>query len=175
LGLSSESVYLLPELDLLTTAELFEQRARAARPAADLPAQTVRELCDRLDGLPLAAELAAARVRVMSGAEIARRLDDMSAIQRGGGRDAPERHRTLRAVIDWSWNLLDPAGQAAMRALSVFPGGFTAGAARHLLGAGALRGADVLLVLEQLADQSLLKVTDTASGARYRMLETVRE
>ncbi len=169
LGLSSESVYLLPELDLPTTAELFEQRARAARPDTDLPAQAVRELCGRLDGLPLAAELAAARVRVMSVAEIARRLDDRFAVLRGGARDAPQRHRTLHAVIGWSWNLLDPAGQAAMRALSVFPGGFTADAARHLL------GADILPVLEQLADQSLLKVTDTAPGARYRMLETVRE
>jgi predicted ATPase/DNA-binding SARP family transcriptional activator len=169
LGLSSESVYLLPELDLPTTAELFEQRARAARPGADLPTGAVRELCARLDGLPLAAELAAARVRVMSVAEIARRLDDRFAVLRGGARDAPERHRTLHAVIDWSWNLLDPAGQAAMRALSVFPGGFTASAARHLL------GADGLPVLEQLADQSLLKVEDTAPGTRYRMLETVRE
>ena len=169
LGLSSESVYLLPELDLPTTAELFEQRARAARPGADLPARAVRELCGRLDGLPLAAELAAARVRVMSVAEIARRLDDRFAVLRGGARDAPQRHRTLHAVIDWSWNLLDPAGQAAMRALSVFPGGFTADAARHLL------GANILPVLEQLADQSLLKVTDTASGTRYLMLEAVRE
>ena len=169
LGLSSESVYLLPELDLPTTTELFEQRARAARPDADLPARAVRELCGRLDGLPLAAELAAARVRVMSVAEIARRLDDRFAVLRGGARDAPQRHRTLHAVIDWSWNLLDPAGQAAMRALSVFPGGFTADAARHLL------GAHILPVLEQLADQSLLKVVDVGSGSRYRMLETVRE
>jgi predicted ATPase/DNA-binding SARP family transcriptional activator len=169
LGLSSESVYLLPELDLPTTAELFGQRARAARPDADLPAEAVRELCGRLDGLPLAAELAAARVRVMSVAEIARRLDDRFAVLRGNARDAPQRHRTLHAVIGWSWNLLDPAGQAAMRALSVFPSGFTADAAGHLL------GDDVLPVLEQLADQSLLKVVDTASGARYRMLETVRE
>ena len=168
LGLSSESVYLLPELDLSVTAELFEQRARAARPDADLPAPTVRDLCSRLDGLPLAAELAAARIRVMSVAEIARRLDDRFAVLRGGARDAPQRHRTLHAVIDWSWNLLHPAGQAAMRALSVFPGGFTADAARHLV------DADVLPVLEQLADQSLLKVVDTTSGTRYRMLETVR-
>jgi predicted ATPase/DNA-binding SARP family transcriptional activator len=169
LGLSSESVYLLPELDLWTTAELFGQRARAARSDAELPADAVRELCGRLDGLPLAAELAAARVRIMSVAEIARRLDDRFAVLRGGASDAPQRHRTLHAVIDWSWNLLDPAGQAAMRALSVFPGGFTADAAGHLL------GADVLPALEQLADQSLLKVVDTAPGTRYRMLETVRE
>jgi predicted ATPase/DNA-binding SARP family transcriptional activator len=169
LGLSSESVYLLPELDLPTTAELFGQRARAARPDADLPADAVRELCGHLEGLPLAAELAAARVRIMSVAEIARRLDDRFAVLRSSARDAPQRHRTLHAVIDWSWNLLDSAGQVAMRALSVFPGGFTGDSARHLL------GADILPVLEQLADQSLLKVIDTTSGTRYRMLETVRE
>ena len=74
------------------------------------------------------------------------RLDDIFGVLRGSARDAPQRHRTLHAVIDWSWNLLDPAGQAAMRALSVFPGGFTADAARHLL------GADALPVAEQLAD-----------------------
>jgi predicted ATPase/DNA-binding SARP family transcriptional activator len=175
LGLSSESVYLLPELDLATTAELFRQRARAVRPDADLPAQAVRELCGRLDGLPLAAELAGARVRVMAVAEIARRLDDGFAVLHGSARDAPPRHRTLHAVIDWSWNLLEPSGQAAMRALSVFPGGFTGDAARHLLGPDVLLGADVLPVLEQLAEQSLVKVVDTASGTRYRMLETVRE
>jgi hypothetical protein len=105
----------------------------------------------------------------MSVTEISRRLEDRFGVLQGSARDAPERHRTLHAVIDWSWNLLDPAGQAAMRGLSVFPGGFTSDAARHLL------GADILPVLEQLADQSLLKVTDTVSGARYRMLETVRE
>jgi predicted ATPase/DNA-binding SARP family transcriptional activator len=170
LGLSSESVYLLPELNLPTTVELFNQRAKAARPGVDLPAGAVEELCGQLDGLPLAVELAAARVRIMSVAEIARRLDDRFALLRGGTRDAPPRHRTLHAVIDWSWNLLEPAGQAAMRALSIFPGGFSAEAAQHLLGAG-----DSLQVLEQLAGQSLLKVTDTGSGTRLRMLETVRE
>ncbi|MFC5002257.1 ATP-binding protein [Dactylosporangium cerinum] len=170
LGLSSESVYPLPELRLDTTVELFQQRARAARPGADVPAAAVREVCAHLDGLPLAVELAAARVRVMSVAEIARGLDDRFALLRGGARDAPARHHTLHAVIDWSWNLLEPSGRAAMRALSIFPGGFTAGAARHVLGDG-----DVVAALTQLADQSLLKVTDTPSGTRFRMLETVRE
>jgi predicted ATPase/DNA-binding SARP family transcriptional activator len=170
LGLSSESVYLLPELSLPTAVELFGQRARAARSGVELPSAVVAELCGHLDGLPLAVELAAARVRVMSVAEIARRLDDRFTLLRGGSRDAPPRHRTLHAVIDWSWHLLDAAGQAAMRALSVFPGGFTAEAARHLLG-----DDDVLTVVEQLVDQSLLKVSDTGSDARFRMLETVRE
>jgi predicted ATPase/DNA-binding SARP family transcriptional activator len=169
LGLSSESVYLLPELDLPTSVELFGQRARAARPGVDLPEGAVAELCRHLDGLPLAVELAAARVRVMTVDEIAHRLEDRFALLRGGPRDAPERHSTLHAVVGWSWNLLDPAGQAAMRALSVFPGGFTADAARQLLDGNALR------VIEHLVDQSLLKVVDSASGARFRMLETVRE
>jgi tetratricopeptide (TPR) repeat protein len=123
-----------------------------------------------LDGLPLAVELAAARVRVMSVPEIARRLSDRFGLLRGGGRDTPERHRTLQAVVDWSWHLLEPAGQAAMRALSVFPAGFTVDAAARLLGDG-----DTVDVLEHLVDQSLLKVTDTPAGTRFRMLETVRE
>ena len=170
LGLSSEAVYLLPELSLPATVELFRQRATAARPELDLPSDAVDELCHHLDGLPLAVELAAARVRVMSVAEIASHLDDRFALLRGGARDAPERHQTLQAVVDWSWNLLAPVGQAAMRALSVFPGGFTAAAAGHLLG-----DEEVLGVLEHLVDQSLLKVADTPSGTRFRMLETVRE
>jgi len=170
LGLSSESVYLLPELSLATAVELFTQRAKAARSDVDLPADAVAELCGHLDGLPLAVELAAARVRVMAVAEIARGLDDRFALLRGGARDAPARHRTLEAVIDWSWHLLDTAGQAAMRALSIFPGGFTADAARHVLD-----DDDVLSTVEQLVDQSLLKAVDTGGGIRFLMLETVRE
>jgi tetratricopeptide (TPR) repeat protein len=126
-------------------------------------------VCRHLDGLPLAVELAAARVRIMSVAELARRLDDRFGLLRGGARDAPQRHHTLHAVVDWSWNLLDPAGQAAMRALSVFTDGFTTESARLLL------GADPLMVLEHLVDHSLIKVFDTPAGTRLRMLETVRE
>jgi predicted ATPase/DNA-binding SARP family transcriptional activator/tetratricopeptide (TPR) repeat protein len=170
LGLSSESVFPLPELSLTTSIQLFGQRARAARPGVALPADAVAEVCRHLDGLPLAVELAAARVRTMSVLEIARGLDDRFGLLRGGPRDAPERHQTLQAVVDWSWNLLDPAGQTAMRALSIFPGGFTADAARRVLGAG-----DVHELLEDLSNQSLLKVIDTAAGVRFQMLETVRE
>ncbi|WP_131732398.1 AfsR/SARP family transcriptional regulator [Actinomadura formosensis] len=170
LGLSSESVYPLPALDLPTAVELFRQRASAARPGAGLPAGAVAELCRQLDGLPLAVELAAARVRVMSVPEIARGLDDRFALLRSHTRDAPSRHRTMHAVVDWSWNLLSPSGRAAMRSLSVFSGGFTADAARHLLD-----GADVLDVLEDLVGQSLLSMTEDGGGARFRMLESVRE
>ncbi|WP_225849268.1 BTAD domain-containing putative transcriptional regulator [Streptomyces sp. HPF1205] len=181
LGLTSESVYALPQLSLATSVELFEQRARAARPGVDLPAGQVAGICRHLDGLPLAVELAAARVRVLSVADISRRLRDRFSLLRGGARDAPERHRTLRAVVEWSWNLLEPGGRAAMRALSVFPGGFTEDAARYVLGAGegedteAAAGADVLDLLERLAGQSLVTVDDGPAGTRLRMLETLRE
>ncbi|MFF4902031.1 ATP-binding protein [Streptomyces sp. NPDC001068] len=174
LGLTSESVYALPELSPTTSAELFEQRARAARPGVELPADQVAEICRHLDGLPLAVELAAARVRVLSVADIARRLQDRFALLRGGARDAPERHRTLRAVVEWSWNLLEPDGRAALRALSVFPGGFTEEAAEYLLGEIAEKG-DALGLLDQLAGQSLLKVDEGPSGVRFHMLETLRE
>ncbi|MEW2518276.1 ATP-binding protein [Actinacidiphila alni] len=169
LGLTSESVYALPELGLDTTVELFTQRARAARSGVQLPPDAVAELCRHLDGLPLAVELAAARVRALSVPEIARRLGDRFALLRGGARDAPERHRTLHAVVDWSWNLLAEDARAALRTLSVLPGGFSGEAAEHVL------GEDALPLLEQLADQSLLTVADTPAGARFRMLETVRE
>ncbi|MFC4470248.1 ATP-binding protein [Streptomyces xiangluensis] len=169
LGLTSEAVYALPELELGTSVELFIQRARAARPGVELPPDAVAGLCRHLDGLPLAVELAAARVRVMSVPEIARRLGDRFALLRGGVRDVPERHRTLRAVVDWSWNLLGQDARAAMRTLSVFPGGFSGEAAEQVL------GEDALFLLEQLADQSLITVADTPAGVRFRMLETVRQ
>ncbi|MEU2714541.1 BTAD domain-containing putative transcriptional regulator [Streptomyces sp. NPDC007205] len=171
LGLTSESVYALPELSQATSVELFVQRARAARPGVELPMKAVTEICRHLDGLPLAVELAAARVRVLSVADISRRLRDRFTLLRGGARDAPERHRTLRAVVDWSWNLLEPDGRAALRALSVFPGGFTEDAAQYVLG----ETGDALELLEQLAGQSLIKVGDSPSGVRFHMLETLRE
>ncbi|WP_030241050.1 MULTISPECIES: ATP-binding protein [unclassified Streptomyces] len=171
LGLSSEALYQLPQLSPATSIELFGQRARAARPGVELPPGAVAELCRHLDGLPLAVELAAARVRVLSVPEIARRLGDRFALLRGGARDAPERHRTLHAVVEWSWNLLEEDARAALRALSVFPGGFTEEAARQVLG----DSGDALDLLEQLVDQSLLKASDTAAGIRFHMLETVRE
>ncbi|MEV5982197.1 BTAD domain-containing putative transcriptional regulator [Streptomyces sp. NPDC052114] len=169
LDLLSESVYALGELGLDTAVELFAHRARSARPGVELPPDAVADLCRHLDGLPLAVELAAVRVRVLSVAEIARRIGDRFALLRGGARDVPERHRTLYAVVEWSWNLLEEDARAAMRVLSVFPAGFSGEAAERVW------GPDALGVLEQLAGQSLLTVTDTPAGARFRMLETVRE
>ncbi|MCU1529055.1 MAG: hypothetical protein JWP75_2818 [Frondihabitans sp.] len=152
---------------------LFRERARAARPGVVLPAEVVARLCERLDGLPLAIELAAARVRSMSVDEIERRLGNRFALLTGGDRSAPERHRTLTAVIDWSWNLLGVDERAVLRRLSRFPDGFSADAAQAV---GANPGADVTDALDGLVAQSLVAVTEATTGTlRYRMLETVRE
>ena len=169
LAIGAERVYQLGQLDTHDGVELFGQRATAARPGVALPAQTVTEIVTRLDGLPLAIELAAVKVRVMSVDDIAHRLSNRFALLRGGDRSAPDRHQTLIAVIDWSWNLLAERERRALRRLSVFHDGFTLEAAESVLGPEALDA------VQELVDQSLLTVVDAASGARYRMLETVRE
>lgn len=170
LGLSAERVYQLPQLDADDAVELFRERATAARPGVRLVEEEVRALVARLDGLPLAVELAAARVRALSVAEIARRLDDRFALLRGGSRDAPERHQTLLAVIDWSWNLLDDPERTTLRRLSVFRDGFTAEAAARVVDA-----PDAFDHLARLVDQSLVAVQEDGGALRYRLLETVRE
>ncbi|GII84519.1 hypothetical protein Ssi03_25090 [Sphaerisporangium siamense] len=169
LSIPAERVYPLGELPKGDAAELFRQRATAARPGVRIDGEVVEEVVARLDGLPLAIELAAAKVRVMSVEEIARRLADRFALLRGGNRTAPDRHQTLLAVIDWSWNLLDEPERRALRGLSLFGDGFTLAAAEHVLGPHALHAVDAL------AEQSMLNVRETAYGLRYRMLETVRE
>lgn len=150
--------------------ELFRARALAARPGADLPDDVVDRLCTHLDGLPLAIELAAARVRTLSVQEIERRLDARFALLTSGDRSAPARHRTLHAVIDWSWNLLTAHQQELLRRLSLLPDGFGVQTAQ----AASAVGLDDV---EALVNQSLLTVTDEplCRTARYRMLETVRE
>ncbi|HET6153440.1 MAG TPA: BTAD domain-containing putative transcriptional regulator [Marmoricola sp.] len=169
LAISAERVYALGELSTDDAIALFEQRAEAARPDVALDRDAVEEVVSRLDGLPLAIELAAAKVRVMSVADIARRLTNRFALLRGGDRSAPDRHQTLLAVIDWSWNLLAERERRALRWLSVFHDGFTLAAAEAVLGPEALDA------VQDLADQSLLTVVDVPGGVRYRMLETVRE
>ncbi|GII77594.1 hypothetical protein Sru01_25760 [Sphaerisporangium rufum] len=169
LSIPAERVYPLGELPAGDAAELFRQRATAARPGVRIDEAAVAEIVARLDGLPLAVELAAAKVRVMSVPEIARRLADRFALLRGGNRTAPDRHRTLLAVIDWSWNLLAEPERRALRWMSLFGDGFTLAAAEQVLGPDALHAVDAL------AEQSMLSVRETAYGLRYRMLETVRE
>ena len=169
LAIAAERVYLLGELEAGDAVRLFRERAVAARPNVRLPEQVVTSIVARLDGLPLAIELAAAKVRAMSLEEIDRRLEDRFALLRGGDRSAPDRHQTLLAVIDWSWNLLNAAEQQALRRLALFQDGFTLDAAETVL------GGDAIEAVQGLVDQSLLSVRETRFGARYRMLETVRE
>jgi predicted ATPase/DNA-binding SARP family transcriptional activator len=169
LAIGAERVYQLGSLGPAESVELFRQRAVAARPAVALPAAAVAEIVTRLDGLPLAIELAAVKTRVMSVEEIRSRLADRFALLRGGLRGAPDRHQTLVAVIDWSWNLLAERERRALRWLSVFQDGATLAAAEEVL------GADALGAVQSLVDQSLLTVVETPAGVRYRMLETVRE
>ncbi|MFC9475000.1 BTAD domain-containing putative transcriptional regulator [Nocardia sp. NPDC056952] len=176
LAITAESVYPLAPLAIdaagSPATELFSARARAVRPDVRLDPDTVARLCRTLDGLPLAIELAAARVRTMSVAEIETRLEHRFALLRSGDRSAPHRHRTLHAVIAWSWNLLDPDQQVTLRRLSRFAAGFTLSAAEIVAA-----GADVAAAVDGLVGQSLLTVLDDPDGAgiRYRMLETVRE
>ena len=169
LAIAAERVYLLGELERGDAAHLFRERAVAARPSVRLAEQAVASIVSRLDGLPLAIELAAARVRAMSVEEIDRRLEDRFALLRGGDRSAPDRHQTLLAVIEWSWNLLDAGEQRALRRLALFHDGFTLEAAETVLGTGAFDA------VRGLVDQSLLSVAEAPAGIRYRMLETVRE
>lgn len=169
LAIGAERVYPLGRLGTYDGSELFRRRAVAARPGVHLDEVRVDEIVTRLDGLPLAIELAAVKVRAMSVDDIARRLENRFELLRGGDRNAPDRHQTLVAVIDWSWNLLAERERRAMRWLSVFHDGFTLAAAETML------GADTFAAIEELVDQSLLTVVDAPLGFRYRMLETVRE
>ncbi|AOW94905.1 transcriptional regulator [Rhodococcus sp. WMMA185] len=182
MSITAEAVYPLPPLaigdETSPAAELFRTRALAVRPSARLDPAEVTQLCRTLDGLPLAIELAAARIRTMSVEEINARLVDRFALLRSGDRTAPARHRTLRAVIEWSWNLLEESERAALRRLCRFPSGFTLDAATLVAQWGGV--ADVADALEGLASQSMLSVVEPtggvdSSGLRYHMLETVRE
>lgn len=150
---------------------LFVDRAGAVRAdfaLTEANVGAVTEVCRRLDGLPLAIELAAARVRSMAVDHLAGRLDDRFQLLTGGSRTAMSRHRTLHAVVAWSWDLLDPAERAALERLAVFPASFDAEAAACL-------GATPSIV-DALVDQSLIQVPATADGGpRYQMLETIRE
>ncbi|WP_329413717.1 winged helix-turn-helix domain-containing protein [Nocardia vinacea] len=180
LAITAETVYPLAPLAIdaagSPATDLFMARARAVRPTVRLDAEVVARLCGTLDGLPLAIELAAARVRTMSVEEIETRLEHRFALLRSGDRSSPERHRTLHAVIAWSWNLLEAPQQIALRRLCRFPAGFTLDAAEVV--AGGPDVDDVTTAVDGLVSQSLLTVLDDDEGligTRYRMLETVRE
>ena len=186
LGINGETVYRVPSLSLPEQAEasrealagyesiqLFVDRAQAANPKFDLTeknAASVAQICRRLDGIPLALELAAARVTVFSAEQIALRLDDRFKLLTGGSRTALPRQQTLRALIDWSYDMLAREERALLRRLSVFAGGWTFEAAEALCS-----DLDVLNLLTQLINKSLVTVDDHNDETRYRLLETVRQ
>ncbi|WP_314614604.1 ATP-binding protein [Streptomyces stackebrandtii] len=171
LGVPGESVRPVEPLPPDPAHRLFAERARAVRPSFD-PAKdagTVDEICRRLDGLPLAIELAAARLRLLTPRQIADRLDDRFRLLTSGSRTVLPRQQTLRAVVDWSWDLLEPAERTLLRQVSVFAGGWDLAAAEALApGAADTLGA--------LVDKSLVVATPTEGGEmRYRLLETIHE
>ena len=158
-------------------ARLFERRARQVRRdfrIDDGNATTVARICRRLDGIPLALELAAARLRVLSPQQIADGLDDRFRLLTGGARDTPARQRTLEASVQWSYDLLDVGQRRALTRLSVFAGDVGLAAAEHVVAGSDVAAADVLDLITDLVDRSLLKVTDGGGDVRYRLLETVR-
>ena len=176
LGIEGERILPVPPLPVEDATRLFADRARAGRPDFDLahePAGAVAEICRRLDGLPLAIELAAARMRVMSSIDIARRLDRLRLLS-GGARGAPPRQQSLAATIDWSYRLLTEPEQSLFMRLSVFAGGFDLDAAHGVCGADGATEDDTLELLTGLVDKSMVIVRSGTDRSRYGVLETLR-
>jgi predicted ATPase/class 3 adenylate cyclase/DNA-binding CsgD family transcriptional regulator len=179
LNVAGEATWQVPSLSLADDAiELFTDRARLAR--ADFTVtedntEAVAEICRRLDGMPLAIELAAARVRALSLDEIVDSLHDRFRLLTGGSRTAVRRQQTLRASVDWSHALLTDTERILFRRLAVFLGGFDLDAARAVAGAGSLERYQVLDQLTLLVDKSLVIAENTRGRTRYRLLETVRQ
>ena len=190
LGVAGERAWLVPVLSLPSTDEslgaaveseavrLFVDRAQAASATfrlTDLNVGAVARLCRRLDGLPLAIELAAARARAMTPEQMLGRLDDGLRLLASARRGAASRHRTLRDTIDWSYNLLDDAERLVLQRLSAFAGEFSLEAAEAVCADGDVASDDVLDLLAALVDKSLVVVRDQVDEARYRLLETIRQ
>ena len=157
---------------------LFTARAEAVRSGFRVTSENARavaSLCHRLDGMPLAIELAAARLRILSPEQIASRLDDRFRLLTGGSRTALPRQQTLQAAIDWSYDLLDEQEKVLFERLSVFQGGFTLEAAEAVCASPPLEAHRVLDLLSHLVDKSLVVAAEGRDGVRYRMLETLRQ
>ncbi len=192
LNITGELVWLVPSLALPETShlppleelgkygaiQLFTERATAVVPSFKLTpenAAAVLQVCQRLDGIPLATELAAARVKVLSVEQIAARLDDSYRLLTSGRRTALPRHQTLRATMDWSYSLLSGQERVLFRRLSVFAGGFTMEAVEGICTSEGIEEDDILDVLTRLVDKSLVIVEEHEGEVRYRLLETIRQ
>lgn len=191
LGVAGEAAWRVPSLSMpadraagvetLTQCEavrLFIDRALRVRPNFEVRndnAPALADICQRLDGIALAIELAAARVRVLTLDQIADGLHDRFSLLTGGARTALPRQRTLEASVDWSFSLLDEGERTLLRRVSVFAGGFTLDAAEAVAAGQGLEPMRVLDVLSQLVDKSLVQVEERGASVRYRLLETVRQ
>lgn len=179
LGVAGEVTWRVPSLSLADEAvELFTERARLVRSdfaVDDDNATTVAELCRRLDGIPLAIELAAARVRALSLNEIRDSLHDRFRLLTGGARTAVRRQQTLRASVDWSHALLTVPERVLFRRLAAFMGGFDLDAARAVAAGGGVESYQVVDLLSLLVDKSLAVTEDAHGRTRYQLLETVRQ
>lgn len=190
LGIAGETTYRVPslmtpnpaqlppleQLEAMDSIRLFMERAAIAKSDFRLTrdnASSVAQICFRLDGIPLAIELAAARVKVLSPEQIAVRLDDRFRLLTGGSRTALPRQQTLRAMIDWSYSLLPEAEKVLIRRLAVFSGGWTLEAAEQVCGEDG--GWEILDLLTRLVDKSLIFTEQVAGETRYRRLETIRQ
>ena len=184
LGLPEEQRFEVSTLDTAAgenaqpseAAEFFTVRARASDPSFDLDARTaevVDELCRRLDGLPLALELAAARTRGISVEDLLERLSERLNLLRRPGRGVPRRQQTLRGMIDWSWSLLDEGQQIVLRRLAAQPGSLTLQAAEDICAADPDERSHVVDILIGLVDRSLVRADSTPNGMRYGLLESV--
>ena len=192
LGLAGERTYRVPSLTVPERTEqltperlssyegvrLFVERAQLLRPDFEVTASNalaVGSVCYQLDGIPLAIELAAPRLVSMSVKELNQRLDERFALLTGGSRAALPRHRTLRSLIDWSYDLLTSSEQAMLSRVSVFAGGWTLATAEQVCTGNGIEAPEVLDLLASLADKNLVLADEKQGATRYRMLETVRQ
>jgi predicted ATPase len=192
LGIAGELTYRVPSLTVPGTNEtltpetvssyegvrLFVERAKLVRPNFDLTAEnasSIASICARLDGMPLAIELAAPRLRSMSVEELSERLDQRFAFLTDGSPAALPRHRTLRSMIDWSHDLLTDLERAVLRRISVFAGGWTLAAAEDVCIDDDIEKSDIIGLLTSLVDKNLIVTEEHDGTTRYRMLETIRQ
>jgi non-specific serine/threonine protein kinase len=192
LGVAGELTFRVPSLTVPSAEEratpaalltyesvrLFVERARLLRPHFGVAAENtaaIASICTRLDGIPLAIELAAPRLRSMSVEELSQRLDQRFALLTDGSRAALPRHRTLRSMIDWSYDLLTDAEQAMLRRVAVFAGGWTLKKAEDICSGEGIEPTAVIDLLSSLVDKNLMLVDERDGTTRYRMLETVRQ
>ncbi len=178
LGIAGETVWRVPSLPESEAIRLFCDRALAVAPSFAMTEQNaapVAQICRRLDGIPLAIELAAARANVLRVDQIAARLNDRFRLLTGGSRTALPRQRTLRAAIDWSYDLLADTERALLRGISIFSGGFTLEAAEAACAGAGVSARDILDLLSRLVEKSLVMVEDSEYEARYSLLDMVRQ